>query len=337
LLVLYIPKPKTKVQFVTSTFAVSLPFSILAGARFGVGKDFFAYLDIYENIRVLSFHELIEQKAPLFAVINWIIGIFDAPNSFLLFFILSLLFVWTTILVLYSFLEKKEILLGVFIIFSLVYIESYNLVRQFVSIGLVTIAYRTLFLKDKAKYVLLIIIASLIHLTSIVMIIGMFLDFRKKYKKLLDLVFYTFLIISPILIPLLISAVKIIPIFSGYFRFYQFNFEGFGLGFLIEILPVIFVVLFFNKVLTTYDSRYDILFKILLLTIPFRFLSYYFEWGSRMMLYTIVLQAIIVPKGITISRHKYLKLILFIIIYVSIFIYQYIVRNMGPAYPYNFI
>ncbi len=169
----------TKVEKKTTKYVLlvftMLPYILVAGFRYGVGTDFFyRYVSDFNNI------------ANGISVTNLEIGfklliylcILFTKNSQLLFIIVSILI---TALVIGCITKNSKNIFISIIIFGLggFFFQSLNLVRQFLAMSIIFFAYRYLLKEDKKlSYILAVLLASSLHITSLIMLLLLF--FKKK-------------------------------------------------------------------------------------------------------------------------------------------------------------
>lgn len=137
---------------------------VLAGTRVDVGADYEPYVRIFEEVnKGYSFN--IEQG---FIWLNQAIGFFT-ENPQWIFFISSLI----TLVLMYRFIIKYSVNISysVFLYFGFCFIFfSFNTLRQFIAIAITLLAFGPLLNRRFFRYLLIILVASLFHITALVMI-----------------------------------------------------------------------------------------------------------------------------------------------------------------------
>ncbi|OCA88292.1 hypothetical protein A8F94_10870 [Bacillus sp. FJAT-27225] len=138
-----------------------------------VGADYLTYKEIFNNANdkeYIQYHGI----ETGYVLLNKLIRIFT-HNEFLFLAFISLI---TTLLVfctIYYFSSKIHVGLAVLAYTSIFYFQSYNLTRIYLASAIVLFASRFLFQKQYGSYILLVLIASSIHTSSIVMFLPLFL------------------------------------------------------------------------------------------------------------------------------------------------------------------
>ena len=150
---------------------------MLSGTRVGVGVDYYPYVNIFHAISNGS-PTFVE---PGFRWLNVLVATLT-DNAQWIFFVTSLV----TIVLLYVFMARysKNLALSVFLIFGLCLIFfSFNTMRQFLAIGLATLAFGPLLKRQFFRYTSIIVIACFFHTTAFIMIPLYFL-LNIRYTKL---------------------------------------------------------------------------------------------------------------------------------------------------------
>ena len=241
ILVLLISLFKDHVNSLKGIFVVLFMFSAI---RFGIGTDFLKYyqftsgvIDIRENN-----YMLLEPFNILLIVIGYLLHL---PQFY---FIISSLLI--SIFFYYGIKQNsKDYLLSslCFIGFPFFYLESMNIIRQFVAIAIVFYAIRYIYEKNFTKYALLVLMASLFHISALIafiLYVSNIFEFN-RHKNI-------FLIIISIFLGEIIHYFLQILIFIPFF--YKINYylsthqEGYRFVFLSMIMLNIVNLVFYNKI-----------------------------------------------------------------------------------------
>jgi len=311
----------------------------LATVRWGIGIDFWGYLDIFHTLQGINVFEGLEsRREPLYTLLNYCADILFNGEDWGIFFLASLITILFIILTLDYYDEKVSLPMGLFIYFMLYYIESFNLVRQMIALSIVLYSYRYIIERKLMEYLCAIIIAVLFHQSAFLCIFFYFLSFEKsKIKNFKKIPYYMILIVLIFFGNSLLPLLKYVPILDFYVENYSMTNNEMGFGFLVETLPVLVPALFFKKTLINANPNYDLFINLALLTIPLRIAAYYLNWAERMVYYTAAIQIIMIPIYLRLIKNSFNRRLaygFFIIFYVGLFIYYYVVINRGPAYPY---
>ncbi|MGG4287973.1 EpsG family protein [Priestia megaterium] len=322
--------------------AILIPTVFLGSIREGMGKDYWSYLNYFHMVNSMDPWILLKEfPEPLYTLLNYIADALIPGKDWSIYFLSSLLTMLFILLTLDYYKKKLSIPMGLFIYFMLYYIESLNIIKQMLAVSIVLYSYRFILDRKFFRYIFFIIIATLFHQSAFICILFYFLNFKKNNRlKIKRGIFYIFIIISPILIAPVISLLKYIPFLDFYTSEFNFSFNGGGLGFLIDVLPVIVPVLLFRKRLVAENPNYELFINIALISLPFRIIGYYQYWASRMVYYSTAIQIIIIPIILWLIKDKQersLAYYLIIVFYIIMFVYEYVIKNTGPAYPFTSI
>lgn len=170
--IMYITIPrKKKRQLMLKTLCV-LPCLILSALRYDVGTDYFpTYYDGFLRVMSGSNYDHFDIG---YRFLNILMGkISDDPQ--IIFIITSVLFCTLTLFAIYNL--SVDIPFSVYLLFvTRYYFISLNVIRQLVAMAIVLYALKYLFKGEKKKYLILIIIASLIHYMVAMSVVFLFLD-----------------------------------------------------------------------------------------------------------------------------------------------------------------
>lgn len=172
----YIYNKNDKKFFIIASFIIPL---LVGGLRYGVGTDFFTYVGMYEK------HSKVSLGFELFCLIA---RLFD--NYMVMFF----LFNFFTLLFVFLGLRNinKEIRpLAYFCYLFMFYTTSFNVIRQGLAVAIIFYAYKYIINKSFLKWSIFIIIASLFHITAI-LVFPFYIVFtsQKNFVKLFYLVLF---------------------------------------------------------------------------------------------------------------------------------------------------
>ena len=181
-----------------------------------------------------------------------------------------------------------------------------NQSRQFISIGVIMIAIIS-FVKNRSMlFLALILIATLIHESSLVMLPLFFVKYLKGHGYITKVIFILGIVLS---LSFLSSFVMLINLLTpDKFSYIQEQTHGAssGMAWFVDVLPMCFVVIvyFINK--QYIPSSVDVLMFCSLLALPFRLAGYYSHFIMRLSYYgestSVILLAIILsylPKNKT--------------------------------------
>jgi len=331
-------------------FVLSLiPLVFIGAIRVGIGKDYSDYLSSYIYYQAQPFFDSIfHSNEPGMVFLYKISGYIFLGSDFGFFALSVFVTVLFVFLSLRYYCNNLSMSFGLYIFLMLFFIESFNLVAQMISVSIVLFAYKYIIEKKPIKYVLFIALATAFHLSAAITIIYLFFIFyssKKKYvvlEHIFDYLYIILIVLSPLYIGILFDVAEKIPLFSSYFQGAVINFNGYGIGFMIDILPILLImtVFFVYRKKINLGSNIKILIYILLTSFPLRLFAYYYYWGYRLFYYPAFLEIIIIPYiigSIQKKRSRQIITLCFILIYLFYFIYNYLICNSGPAYPWKSI
>lgn len=143
-----------------------LAVSLFAGLRYFVGIDYESYTFIFASIAG-------SQTEPAFRLINLIIFLLGLNVQFV--FLISSLITFTLF---YKGIKRNSdnLFLSVFILlFCGFFIESLNIIRQYIAISIFFYSIRYIIDKDLVKYLICIALATCFHYSAILLILAYFL------------------------------------------------------------------------------------------------------------------------------------------------------------------
>ncbi len=145
-------------------FASFLILFLVSALRVNVGTDYLSYRDWFEDISMPSFGYV----NFLFNNLIYIIKLFT-DNSQIFFAVTSFLIL--AMVYIANVNNNKEYDMSLFLFVTLgFYFSTFNGIRQWIAISLFMVAYHFAIKKDFKNYALLIIIASLFHVTAILLL-----------------------------------------------------------------------------------------------------------------------------------------------------------------------
>ncbi len=344
-------KIKSKLSKVIILLLACLPLSLLAGLRDGVGTDYNSYCNAFNFIKQNTVFDGIQYSGaePLFVVIVKAISLINPSNEFIFFGIEFL----TLYLVIIS-LSKFQNDLSMPIAFAIYYLSffhmSLNIVRQLLALSIIFYGIYYLINKKYMVYVAITLCASFIHTSSVLclsfLIIPFLFRFYKKDKSLKKnlwfshFLFYLGIALSPFFIGRFISLILTIPAFSRYaHRVVETSEVSIGIGTIayvvILIIPVIVVA--FKQI--ERNERFTFLQNLFIMYLPISFIGYFVTWASRVNLYPLIIIVIFIPMVIRKLKGN-AKILLsgyYIVVFIGMYTYDILLRNLNETFPYNFV
>lgn len=319
----------------------------------GVGSDTPQYYSYFENIKALVGDDgmgaiVMTRLEPGFVYFIKVISLyFDTPQS--LFIISALLFYipFYRIIAKYS----RYPWLSVIMFFSLNYNATMNVIRQYVAIGIIIIAFGFILKKQKTKFVLSVLLATMFHYTSIVFIVAYF--FRDKMIN--KTVIKKFFIYLPIAAALSFALLTVVLNFFHSYGLYDYYDDqnkhiagGLKIASFVELLLALVVVWVScrawggspNYENLNRDSVNRLLFWFGLIGAGFIAMSFPFTLISRMGTFFSIFNCILLPNSLyELSKRSSIRSlsVLLCLIYCS---YYLVVATLRPdwtyVYPYSF-
>src|SRR5690625_4687138 len=213
--------------------------SIFAGVRFGIGTDYFNYLQGFINSTISGTTD----SEFLYSIISKTVGFLGLDFQFVLFINAFI----TTIFIYLALRNHKNVLsigLGMFLYMLLYYQMSYNIVRQVTALAILLYSLQYISKRNFKLFTLFIILAMGFHTTAIIFYPLYFLNWlygSSKHKILKILSFSLLIVVIINLSSFLFPIVSQFEVFSYYANSYLKQSEEFNLsmGVFLRTLPFI--------------------------------------------------------------------------------------------------
>ena len=235
---------KTSWVFMLLAFILSV---IFIGLRFDVGSDYYNYAMIFKNY---AFSE----------------DVYVRPDRLLYFYLSKLFSFWeqgyvgvlafytlaTYGLLFYVLKKKQVVILGVLIFFTLGYfVDTLDRVRQILAAVIVLYAYLALDNNRHRKFFIVVLLASFVHLTALVVIL--FYPFLKmgisNRVVIISVILLLILNVSGIRSDIVSFIYSVVPFYSSIYQdatIFQAKFNT-GLGFLSKVIFALTLILYYRK------------------------------------------------------------------------------------------
>ncbi len=313
-------KPYEKKNKIFNFFLLVL--IVVTSLRCGLGEDYARYVERIINCR--DFSDISFFNEPLFVVIAVFINkTFWTPVLFfLLMAILSLVGI-------FSFYNRKEnnylpFTIIFFVLFPALYFNTMNIVRQFAAAGIFFFSLRYIENRKFLKYLLCIVLASTLHISSLILIPFYFILAKPLSKK-------ATLIICVMGLVLFYS---ISPVFSfldsaNIYSVYLGKEDKMDSSSVIILYNVLFLLCLLRK--RKQENSYDIIStNLLLFLVIFSDLSYANYYFYRLSVFFMPIAAYMLPKTIGNLFGKPLACISTMIISVALFLVFFIQNINNP-------
>ncbi|BBB90120.1 MAG TPA: EpsG family protein [Methylomusa anaerophila] len=310
---------------------------IPAAIRYGTGTDYFAYIEKYYEVTFYpqTFLEIIQGREPVFNLLNFLVkwNFNDPQYIFVISSFLLLIFIYRMVED-----QSKKINMGlaVFIFMTLFYFASYNILRQYLAMGLVFYSYKYLVEKDFFKFAFLVATASLFHLTALIILPMYFLT--GKYRKILLAVYIGAILMIMSFYSVFLQSVTSFEIFERYSVYTPDTDRLLGLGQIIMRLPILLPLLFYSKRIIALNKGYEAYFNFIIIDPFLGVLTYITPNANRIAFYfslAYILLLSVFPRIFKrpYSYYAYAYVIFYCFAYWILF---YIVRGVNNTVPYQF-
>lgn len=286
---------------------IVFPPIFVATFRYDIGTDYHNYVHYYDLIRkYFSLNSMFFEftREPLYTLFTYLSSIIDnSKYAVSMNLVLSCIYMFFAINSILYFKDKISITLGLFIFYSSYYLVYFNIVRQMLAAVIVLYAFRYLWEKKFWKYLLWIVVAGMFHKTAYVLIFLYVFNVNIKFKYK-DILYYLSILASPIIIIPLQKVLAWFSMHTGIYTEYLNGTAEVSFCFLLYIVPILILIMLNRKKLLEFDSRCEILIKILFLQIPVQFLGCYIPISDRLSIYFAFFQILLIPMMIQATKEK---------------------------------
>ena len=168
-----------------------LALTIFSGLRFDVGVDFMSYHQMFEDFKNGNALFLFEPANMM--IINTI-NIFNIDHQ-VIFFIYSVIIMFGVFYFIKKLSPLKELSILLFVTVGIFYFSTFNGIRQWAAISIGLIAIVKLIEKKHIQFLILVILATLFHLSALLLFIFIFFKIRfYLIASIISIKFFIFLI-----------------------------------------------------------------------------------------------------------------------------------------------
>lgn len=345
-----------------STVAIFLPCFLATFRDDKIGVDVNVYvMPLFKNaLRYNSFFEFIKYKNSSVSDILYLFTTYFCSKitseHFLLFFLNEALVITPIYLAcLKKFSKEKNnfILLSMFIFFTFFYNQTFNMVRQSISLAFSILAFSHLEKNENKKAYLNYLVAFFFHNSAIInLFIIIFYKFMKRIKSDIKLSFLSKTFILTLTILSVFSLRKIviflssIGIFSNKFNsmlISSSNYDFSTINFLFYLS--IFLLIVFNKNKLSENMDYEIEYKFFsfmsILSIIILQMGMFIKFSNRIGYYAFYLVLFLfIPKLAVnkkyFSKKQLINTLIIVIIFISYWLFWIVKLNYNNTYPYVF-
>ena len=322
-----------------------LPLIVMYGLRYGVGADFFPYVDIYNVLKDTSFSNYWfyhEKGVSIYyvEVFYYLLNII-MPNFVMLQCSVSVIICVLLCLSMRQYSREISYPWVIFIYWATQYIVSLSAIRSSIASCILLLAYISLANGYNKRFIMTVIMATLFHTTSLLCLpLLCFKEFKYNIiNKVRNFGVMLFVLLFPMLMSYMFEFITSISVFDRYFVSYSISTEaGDGYKWIFHILPVIIpLVLFCRKEIFSHVDT-SIFFKIYLMEIPLRILGLYNPFLPRFARCLQIILVVLLPLVFARieSRQKRLMLEIYFVIWY-IFYFVYTASTSSQVLPYAWV
>lgn len=188
---------------------------LIAGLRKGIGTDYSGYAIHYNALSIGA--ESGSNFEIGYNVLNYILSFIGFSDQWL-FFLLSAFLVLSIAWISYK--NSVNIDMSIYLFVALYfYFASFNIIRQFIAIPIILLAFEYLCQKDFVKYFACVILASLFHYSALIMLPVYFLvshQFSRKVHIVIVIICFFLALFGR---PVISAVMTILPRYQVYFDF----------------------------------------------------------------------------------------------------------------------
>ncbi len=319
-------------------FAALIP-TILAAVRYEVGTDFTTYKNMYETIKNSSFISWVnnaegtDKNLILLFVIAKFASLFNSHQVFFgVFALLILLFFYLGI-------KDRELNVSYFVVAFIflisIFMNSFNGMRQYLAMSIVFWAIKFAEKRDIIKYLLIIIFASTIHVTSFVAIPIYFMYGETRSWGYLK----NFLIIVCSFVAIMLFP-KILKLIGGRYEKYDeySGVETANLTFYLSIAWTVLFVVCYGK-LSKLNRSNSLFIFMFFISLVFQGTGFISPDVKRIALYFSYPQFILmgqIPCLFAEEDRDFVNILLFVYEILIILVYSYWILGHSDLFPFNY-
>lgn len=333
---LYKKTSKYKTLFLCSS---ALPFILISGFRFDVGTD---YMYRYTP----DFNWMAQGNDPKNIEIGFKLLmrciLFFTNHVQVLFFITSL---FTLSIIFYMmFKETKNPTVSILIFFFGGYFfNSMNILRQYMAMSLLIVAFYFMIKKEIWKWFLCIILATLFHSTAMIFLLSYipyYFNFDiKKFVMVVVILFLVGILVKPILLMLIEMTRFEVYLRGEYARYLQGDFQ-FIQSLLMMLLSIIYIFIYYkneDKLMNNFKAKGYICLQLLALLFASYTVSMYIS--TRFVVFFSIFSIFglsLLWEYVQDKKQKtYIGLILSCL-FLGSFSYLYLKNNVDEVFPYKY-
>ncbi|BCI61255.1 EpsG family protein [Solibaculum mannosilyticum] len=274
-----------KFTYLFMALTVFVP-SFLAAIRDQVGTDYMSYYYLFEKAKSGVFTDIESGYKGLM----WLVVRLGGDFHILSFVVMAITIVFIYAGIVY-FKEKIEVGPALFAYLMLNYQQDLNMVRQAASIAIAFYAFRFLLENKLVKYIIVILLASTIHLTALIMIpfYWIFRLFSGRYSLGVKFISYAVMIVLVLNLSTILGwMIDLFPSLKQY-EVYISQRLHFGIGTIAVQMPYLLPGLLFYRKLTKDNPTFRFYVDLMVVGIILRYAGYFgVYYLNRFSLYFII-------------------------------------------------
>lgn len=306
-----------------------LPLFLLSALRYGIGTDYFEYVNMFQNYFSHGIRATIE---PIFYYLNKFILFLNLDVQWV-FVICSAIYLYPIIY--YVLKESESPKFSIYLLVAMTfYLSSFNTIRQNIATSICLLSLMALKNNKYLTFIFCVLLASGFHYTSIVFLI--MLIFKKLIIDPNKAIVLTgvFILCMPI-ITKLINYVLVYTRYAKYLNLVSFNVASI-IGIALQVMILIFASIFYDK----NDDDYVMYYNMQLITTCLTMLGNSISLIGRVKWIFALPSIVFIPLVFTKIRSKRNRLCFKICIILLFFVYAQVVVGIMGSYdviPYKSI
>ncbi|MGO4499662.1 EpsG family protein [Paenibacillus sp. 2RAB27] len=297
------------------------------------------FLNVQYKSSISESIEDIVNGSPLFYILRYIIFNLSSGNPTAFLFFISFVSLFILVWGLDKWKDKLSLPMALFIYYAFFGMQLLNQSRQMLALSIFLLSIHFLLDRKYIKYFIVIIIASLIHFTALIGMILPLLNFKKtRLYPLKGWIYNSFLIISPLLLyPIFKLLPFILPASYDYYLTVA-DFNGIGMGLILNIGPVLLPLLIYHRYFKEKDAAF--LERVAFLSYPLRLSGYFSYFMMRMYYFGAITSVLLFPllfRKLENKRARQRFALIIIFIYSIYYIVNYLYVDQAGIFPYRSI
>lgn len=311
---------------------------LLASVRKNVGTDYYNYQVLYRLINSFtSFRDFAGQSSrtePGFMLLN--VAAFRFFHSGQMVFALSAVLIYGLF---FAGIVKEHkhhsVMLGLFVFYTLFFFQSFNIVRQYIALGIVFCSLGALCERRAGRFFVGVFLASLFHNTALLVAPFYFLYGQSVWCRRLRYACYAGLLL---LLAVFALAPSLLTGMGGAMA--QVSGRSLRLGILFKRLPLLLLIGWYYPQMKARDERCRIWLSLYLISIVICHFGYFYVVFNRMALFFEVALIHLLPCAIRSIRSRGERIFvgLLLVSYLCLWCGQsMLLDNLGTCIPYQTI